>query len=61
MKELDDQEIIEVERTRKIPTSEVDAKLLNQTDSVIGDYVCLHLLKNVTAVAKCLQAAQCIY
>ncbi|KAL6121867.1 hypothetical protein NUSPORA_01147 [Nucleospora cyclopteri] len=61
MKELNDQEITEVERTQKIPTSKVDAKLLNQIDSEIGDYVCLHLPMNVAAVAKCLQAAQCIY
>ncbi|KAL6120482.1 hypothetical protein NUSPORA_02788 [Nucleospora cyclopteri] len=61
MKELNDQEITEVERTRKIATSKVDAELLNQIDSVIGDYVCLHLHMNFAAVAKCLQAAQCIY
>ncbi|KAL6120461.1 hypothetical protein NUSPORA_02808 [Nucleospora cyclopteri] len=61
MKELNDQEITEVKLTRKIPTSKIDAELLNQIDSVIGDYVCLHLPKNVVAVTKCLQAAQCIY
>ncbi|KAL6120667.1 hypothetical protein NUSPORA_02566 [Nucleospora cyclopteri] len=61
MIELNDQEITEVECTLKIPTSKVYVKLLNQIDSVIGDYVCLHLPKNVAAVAKCLQAAQCIY
>ncbi|KAL6120621.1 hypothetical protein NUSPORA_02621 [Nucleospora cyclopteri] len=64
IKELNEIEITKVERTRKIPSSKVDADLLNLIDSVIGDHVRLHPPENsqiITKLAKCLQAAQQVY
>ncbi|KAL6120611.1 hypothetical protein NUSPORA_02631 [Nucleospora cyclopteri] len=64
IKELKEVEITKVERTRKIPSSKVDAELLNLIDSVIGDHVRLHPPENSQTIvqsAKCLQAAQQVY
>ncbi|KAL6120683.1 hypothetical protein NUSPORA_02545 [Nucleospora cyclopteri] len=64
IKELKEIKIPKVERTRKIPSSKVDAELLNLIDSVIGDHVRLHPPENsqtITQLAKCLQAAQQVY
>ncbi|KAL6121017.1 hypothetical protein NUSPORA_02136 [Nucleospora cyclopteri] len=61
IKELKEIEITKVERTRKIPSSKVDAELLNLINSVIGDHVRLHSPENSQTIAqlsKCLQAAQ---
>ncbi|KAL6120391.1 hypothetical protein NUSPORA_02884, partial [Nucleospora cyclopteri] len=64
IKEVKEIEFTKVERTRKIPSSKVDAELLNLIDSVIGDHIRLHPPENsqtIAQLAKCLQAAQQVY
>ncbi|KAL6121501.1 hypothetical protein NUSPORA_01573 [Nucleospora cyclopteri] len=52
IKELKEIEITKVERTRKIPSSKVDAELLNLIDFVIGDHVRLHPPENSQSIAQ---------
>ncbi|KAL6121623.1 hypothetical protein NUSPORA_01434 [Nucleospora cyclopteri] len=64
IKELKEIEITKVERIRKLPSSKVDAELLNLIDSVVGDNVRLHPLENshdIAQLVKCLQAALQVY
>ncbi|KAL6120756.1 hypothetical protein NUSPORA_02462 [Nucleospora cyclopteri] len=64
IKELKEIKFTKVECTRKIPSSKVDAELMNLIDSVIGDNVRLNPPDNsqtITQLAKCLQVAQQVY
>lgn len=60
-KELDSFKVDEVERTRKIASAKVDKTLLNTLNRVVGEYASAHRPKDMTDLARILQAAQLCY
>src|SRR3984885_7779160 len=61
IKELSSSKIDEVERTKKIPSTLVDGALLKALNRVAGEYANSHHPKNMTDLARILQAVQLCY
>ncbi|EQB60932.1 hypothetical protein NAPIS_ORF01495 [Vairimorpha apis BRL 01] len=51
--------IEDAQRTRKIPSEKLDHQLLEILNRLVGEYVSTHRPKNMTEIARILQAVQC--